>query len=70
MGKDEIVAALQAVMKQRPNMILSIPWAKDWNDDLRSSKKSISLRIAENMVRAQIETTKSEQRGMVAGKLP
>lgn len=28
-GKDEIVAALQAVMKQRPNMILSIPWAKD-----------------------------------------
>ena len=31
-------------------MILSIPWAKDWNDDLRSSKKSISLRIAENTV--------------------
>jgi hypothetical protein len=69
-GKDEIVAALQAVMKQRPNMILSIPWAKDWNDDLRSSKKSISLRIAENMARVQIETTKSEQRGMIAGKLP
>ena len=69
-GKDEIVAALQAVMKQRTNMILSIPWAKDWNDDLRSSKKSISLRIAENMARVQIETTKSEQRGMIAGKLP
>ena len=51
-------------------MILSIPWAKDWNDDLRSSKKSISLRIAENMARVQIETTKSEQRGMIAGKLP
>ena len=69
-GKDEIVAALQAVMKQRPNIILSIPWAKDWNDDLRSSKKSISLRIAENMARVQIETTKSEQRGVIAGKLP
>lgn len=69
-GKDELVAALQVVTKRRPHMILSVPKAKDWNDDLRNSKKSMSLRIAENMARVQAETTKSEQRGMIAGKLP
>lgn len=69
-GKDELVVALQAVTERRRDMLLSVPRAKDWNDDLRNSKKSTSLRIAENMARTQVAADRSEQREIIAGKLP
>lgn len=69
-SRDDLIVALQTITKHKGQMILAIPRAKDWNDDLRDSNKSMSLRIAEELTRTRIEADGAKQREMIARKLP